>query len=106
MLELSDEQRWRLCEASLEALAAVHNADWRALGLGLLAPPDGADAFDAEVANWRRPPGRTIDHLDYYEAWAGVRLPILMHRAGNLMIDLGCQSPSWPSSPSSNGRNS
>jgi aminoglycoside phosphotransferase (APT) family kinase protein len=200
VLELSDQQRWRLCEASLEALAAVHNADWRALGLGFIAPPDGADAFDAEVANWRefydwargadvnptieagfawldanrpddrrepvlnwgdarignmmfdgdlavnaildwemvslghpdmdlawwlftlrhhtegiglpvpsgfptrdqvvaiyeRAAGRTIDHLDYYEAWAGVRLSILMHRAGNLMIDLGFLPPDAP----------
>jgi len=200
VLELSDEQRLRLCTASLEALAAIHNADWKGLGLGFLAPPDGVDVFDAELTKWRefydwargaeinptieagfdwldahrpddrrepvlnwgdarignmmfgddlavnaildwemvglghpdielawwlfilrhhtegiglpvpsgfptrdqvvaiyeRASGRTVDHLDYYEAWAGVRLAILMHRAGNLMIDLGLLPPDAP----------
>jgi len=48
------------------------------------------------VAIYERAAGRTIDHLDYYEAWAGVRLAILMHRAGNLMIDLGFLPPDAP----------
>lgn len=200
VLELSDEKQLRLCTASLEALAVIHNADWRDLGLGFLAPPDGVDVFDAELAKWRefydwargaevnptieagfvwldanrpddrREPvlnwgdarignmmfgddvevnaildwemvglghpdielawwlfilrhhtegiglpvpsgfptrdevvaiyekasGRTVDHLEYYEAWAGVRLAILMHRAGSLMIDLGLLPPDAP----------
>lgn len=198
--DLNDEQQLRLCTNSLEALAAIHNTNWKDLGLDFLAPPNGADAFDAELTQWRefydwardgevnptieagftwlttnrpddqREPvlnwgdarignmmfgddltvnaildwemvglghpdtelawwlfilrhhtegiglpvpsgfptrdqvvaiyekasGRTIDHLDYYEVWAGVRLAILMHRAGNLMIDLGLLPPEAP----------
>jgi aminoglycoside phosphotransferase (APT) family kinase protein len=197
VLDLSPEQQLRLCTASIEALAAIHDVDWKGLGLEFLAPPDGTDVFDAEVMKWRdlydwargtevnptieagfawlhahrpddrREPvlnwgdarignmmfgddlavnaildwemvclghpdielgwwlftlrhhtegiglpvpagfptreqvvaiyqkasGRTVDHLDYYEVWAGVRLAILMHRAGNLMIDLGLLPP-------------
>lgn len=208
VLELTAEERLRLCENSLEAMAAIHNADWRALGLGFLAPTDGTSVLDAEIATWRefygwarggdtnptveaafdwlrdnrpddpREPvlnwgdarignmifgdgmqanaildwemvglghpdadlawwmfilrhhtegigmpvpsgfpsrddivaiyekvsGRFIDHLDYYEVWAATRLSIIMHRAGNLMIELGLLPPDAPmklSNPSS-----
>lgn len=198
--ELSDSERLRLCTTSLEALAAVHNADWKGLGLGFLAPPEGTDVFDAKLAQWRefydwarngevnptveagfqwldakrpddrREPvlswgdarvgnmlfgddlavnaildwemvgigqpdadlawwlfilrhhtegigvpvpsgfpsreqvveiyekasGRAVEHLDYYEAWSAVRLGILMHRAGNLMIEVGLLPPDAP----------
>lgn len=200
VLDLSDSERLCLCTTSLEALAAVHNADWKGLGLGFLAPPEGTDVFDAELAKWRefydwarrdevnptveagfqwldakrpddrREPvlswgdarvgnilfgddlavnaildwemvglgqpdvevawwlfilrhhtegigvpmpsgfpsreqvvaiyeqasGRTVEHLDYYEVWAAVRLAILMHRAGNLMIEVGLLPPDAP----------
>jgi len=193
VLELSDEERRRLCVSSIEAMAAIHNADWKGLGLGFLAPADGTDAFDADLARWRsvydwaraddvnptveagfswlednrplddREPvlnwgdarignmmfgddlevraildwemvglgqpdvevawwlfllrhhtegigmpypsgfptrdeviaiyekaaGRSVDHVDYYEVWAALRLSVLMHRAGNLMIEVG-----------------
>jgi aminoglycoside phosphotransferase (APT) family kinase protein len=200
VLELSDEEQHRLCANSLESMAAIHNADWKGLGLDFLAPADGSDVFDADIAHWldfydwaragdvnptveagfawlqanrpddRREPvlnwgdarignqmfgddlgvnavldwemvglghpdievawwlfilrhhtegigapvpsgfpsrdevvaiyekaaGRSIDHLDYYEVWAAVRLAIIMHRAGNLMIELGMLPPDAP----------
>jgi aminoglycoside phosphotransferase (APT) family kinase protein len=193
VLDLTDEQRGRLCVNSLQAMASIHNVDWRNLGLDLLAPADGSDPFDAELEKWGRvdewaragdtnpttaagfawlrenrplddrdpvllwgdarignmlfgddlqvnaildwemvglgqpdaevawwlfllrhhtegigmpspggfpsrdevvdiyekAAGRSIDHLDYYEVWAAVRLSVLMHRAGNLMIEIG-----------------
>lgn len=194
--ELTPEQRGAMCRNSLEAIAAIHAADWRALGLESLAPAGGATAasvHDADLAHWQefydwaragdtnptveaglawlsanrpaddRDPvllwgdarignmlfgddlavnavldwemvglgqpeadvawwlfilrhhtegigfgvpegfptreevvatyekaaGRSLEHLDYYEVWAAVRLAIIMHRAGNLMIELG-----------------
>jgi len=51
VLELSDEEQRTLCVNSLEAMAAVHDADWKALGLGFLAPAEG-DVFDADVEKW------------------------------------------------------
>jgi aminoglycoside phosphotransferase (APT) family kinase protein len=200
VLDLSDDEQRRLCTASIEAIADVNNVDWKGVGLGFLAPPEGTDVFDAELGTWRRfydwardgevnptieagfdwldanrpddrrepvltwgdsrignmlfgddlavnaildwemvglghpdmelawwlfilrhhtegigfpvPPGfptrdqvvaiyerasgRTVDHLDYYEVWAAVRLAILMHRAGNLMIELGLLPPDAP----------
>jgi len=200
VLELSDEEQRRLCTSSLEAMASVHNADWKALGLDFLAPADGSDVFDADVVKWRtvydwaregdvnptveagfawlaehrpaddREPvlnwgdarignmmfgddlavnaildwemvglgqpdvevawwlfllrhhtegigmpypsgfpsrdevvaiyekaaGRSVDHVDYYEVWAAVRLAVLMHRAGNLMVEVGLLPPDAP----------
>ena len=193
VLELSDEEQRRMCVNSLEAMAAIHNADWKGLGLGFLAPAEGTDVLDADLAKWRTvydwargddvnptvdagfawlsdnrpvddrepvlnwgdarignmmfgdelevnaildwemvglgqpdvevawwlfllrhhtegigmpyPSGfpsreevvaiyekaasRSVDHLDFYEVWAALRLSILMHRAGNLMIEVG-----------------
>ena len=194
--ELTPEQRGAMCRSSLEAIAAIHAADWRGLGLDALAPAGGATAasvYDADLAHWlgfydwaragdtnptveaglawlsaHRPDddrdpvllwgdarignmlfgddlavnavldwemvglgqpeadvawwlfilrhhtegigfpvpegfptreevvatyekaaGRSLEHLDFYEVWAAVRLAIIMHRAGNLMIELG-----------------
>lgn len=194
--DLSDAERRLLCENSLDALATVHDADWKGLGLGFLAPAGGATADavldadldlwtrvydwaraddvnqtveagfawlrenrpaddrepvlvwgdarignmmfaddltvnaildwemvglgqpDAEVAWWlfllrhhtegigmpypsgfptrdeviaryEQASGRPVPHVDYYEVWAAVRLAVLMHRAGNLMIEIG-----------------
>jgi len=64
-------------------------------GIGLPVP-SGFPTRDQVVAIYEGASGRTIDHLDYYEVWAGVRLAILMHRAGNLMIDLGLLPPDAP----------
>lgn len=204
--DLRPDQRGAMCRNSLESIAAIHGADWRALGLTALAPPEGASAaavYDADLAHWvgfydwaragdpnptveaglawlaaHRPAddrdpvllwgdarignmlfgdaadglpvnavldwemvglgqpeadvawwlfilrhhtegiglpvpegfptreevvatyekaaGRSIEHLDFYEVWAAVRLAIIMHRAGNLMIELGLLPPDAP----------
>ncbi len=198
VLELSDDQRRTLFENSLQVLADVHRADWKALGLDFLDP--GENWFDAELELWTRvfdwareddanptieaglewlvehrpeddrPPilnwgdarpgnmmfdddlavtavldwemvgigqpdvevawwlfmlrhhteglgvpvpsgipsrdeliatyerlsGNAVPHVDYYEVWAAVRLAILMHRAGNLMIEVGLLPPGAP----------
>ena len=200
VLELDDAAQRRLCETSLETLAHIHAADWRALGLESLLPADGGDPFDAELALWRdvdawaragdadatvdagwawleahrpaddrepvlswgdarignmmfapdqsvtavldwemvglgpaeaevawylfllrhhtegigapMPPGfpsreelvaiyeqasgREVRDLGFYEVWAAVRLSIIMHRAGNLMIEVGLLPPDAP----------
>ncbi|HWJ82442.1 MAG TPA: phosphotransferase family protein [Nocardioides sp.] len=196
VLDLSPEEQRRLCVSSLEAMAAVHDADWKGLGLDRLVPAEGPSAsavLDADRAYWKRfydwardgevnptveaglawldahrpeddrdpvllwgdarignmlfgedlgvtaildwemvglgqpeadvawwlfilrhhtegigmpvpagfpgvdevvavyekASGRTLRHLGYYEVWAAVRLAIIMHRAGNLMVQLG-----------------
>lgn len=201
--DLSPEQRATMCRNSLETIAAIHNADWRGLGLDVLAPASGSDAiavYDADLAHWQdfydwaragdtnptveagfawlaehrpaddREPvllwgdarignmlfggdlgvnavldwemvglgqpeadvawwlfilrhhaegigfpvpdgfpsrgeviaiyekaaGRSLEHLDFYEVWAAVRLAVIMHRAGNLMIEIGLLPPDAP----------
>ncbi|KRB80422.1 phosphotransferase [Nocardioides sp. Root190] len=201
--DLSPEQRGEMCRNSLEGIAAIHSADWRALGLASLAPPAGSDAtsvHDADLEHWlgfydwaragdtnatveagfawltkHRPvddrdpvllwgdarignmlfgedlavsaildwemvglgqpeadiawwlfilrhhtegigfpvpegfpsreevvatyekaAGRSLEHLDFHEVWAAVRLSIIMHRAGNLMIEIGLLPPDAP----------
>jgi aminoglycoside phosphotransferase (APT) family kinase protein len=200
VLDLSADERRRLCESSLGVLADIHRADWRALGLDFLLPEDGSDPFDADVELWKRVydwaragdtnatveagfrwladnrpaddrepvlnwgdarvgnmmfapdltvnavldwemvtlgspeaevgwwllmmrhhtegigaplpegcltheeaiatyerlSGRTLENVDYYEVWAAVRLSVLMHRAGNLMIEFGLLPPDAP----------
>lgn len=66
--------------------------------------PSGFPSRDDIVAIYEKVSGRFIDHLDYYEVWAATRLSIIMHRAGNLMIELGLLPPDAPmklSNPSS-----
>lgn len=57
-------------------------------GIGMELPP-GFPTREQAVAIYERVSGREIRHLDYYEVWAAVRLSVLMHRAGNLMIQFG-----------------
>lgn len=200
VLELEPAQQRTLVENSLQVLADIHAADWRALGLEFLLPEDGGDPFDADLDLWKRvfdwardgdenatveagfqwleanrpddervpvlnwgdarignmmfaeglgvnavldwemvtlgqpdaelgwylfllrhhtegigaplPPGfpsreetietyerlsgREVPHVDYYEVFAAVRLSALMHRAGNLMIEVGLLPPDAP----------
>jgi aminoglycoside phosphotransferase (APT) family kinase protein len=197
VLDLDDAGRRTLVERSLQVLADLHAVDWQGLGLGFLAPEDGSDPFDRDLALWRevfdwardgggnptveaglawldehrpdddrapvlnwgdarpgnlmfgedlavnavldwemvtvgqpdaelgwylfmqrhhtegigaplpsgfpdrdetialyeRLSGRAVPHVDYYEVYAAVRLSILMHRAGTLMIEVGLMPP-------------
>ncbi|WP_320671851.1 phosphotransferase family protein [Patulibacter defluvii] len=53
VLDLAPEQRGRLHDNALRALAAIHAVDWRAIGLGDLAPAAGVSALDHDIAQWR-----------------------------------------------------
>ena len=64
-------------------------------GIGAPLPPGFPDR-DAVVARYEELSGHRVRHLDFYEAFAGLRLSILMHRAGNLMIGAGLLPPDAP----------
>ncbi|EHN11033.1 putative phosphotransferase [Patulibacter medicamentivorans] len=52
VLDLAPEQRASLHDNALQALAAIHAVDWRAIGLGDLAPAAGTSALDQDIATW------------------------------------------------------
>ena len=58
--------------------------------------PEGFPSREDVVATYEKAAGRSLEHLDFYEVWAAVRLAIIMHRAGNLMIELGLLPPDAP----------
>lgn len=64
-------------------------------GIGLPVP-EGFPSREEVVATYEKAAGRSLEHLDYYEVWAAVRLAIIMHRAGNLMVELGLLPPDAP----------
>lgn len=73
---------------------------------GIGAPPlSGFPERDGFLGRYRELcPDARIDNLDYYEVLAALRLSILMHRAGNLMIAAGqlpVDSPMCLSNPAS-----
>jgi aminoglycoside phosphotransferase (APT) family kinase protein len=51
--DLTDDERYRMCVSSLEAMASIHDFDWRGAGLGFLAPSEGASLFARDLATWR-----------------------------------------------------
>jgi aminoglycoside phosphotransferase (APT) family kinase protein len=58
--------------------------------VGIGAPvPAGFPSREATIARYEELSGNTVEHLDFYEVFAALRLAIIMHRAGNLMISLG-----------------
>jgi aminoglycoside phosphotransferase (APT) family kinase protein len=64
-------------------------------GIGM-PHPSGFPSREEAVAIYEKAASRAIEHLDYYEVWAAVRLSVLMHRAGNLMIEIGLLPPDAP----------
>jgi aminoglycoside phosphotransferase (APT) family kinase protein len=64
-------------------------------GIGAPLPP-GFPTRDQVVARYEERTGHVVRHLDFYEAFAGLRLSILMHRAGNMMIAAGLLPPDAP----------
>jgi aminoglycoside phosphotransferase (APT) family kinase protein len=64
---------------------------------GIGAPlPAGFPTREQVVARYEQRTGHVVRHLDFYEAFAGLRLSILMHRAGNMMIAAGLLPPDAP----------
>jgi aminoglycoside phosphotransferase (APT) family kinase protein len=64
-------------------------------GIGLPIP-DGLPTGEQLVARWEQVTGRAARHVAYYEAFAALRLSILMVRAGSLMIAAGALPPDNP----------
>lgn len=58
--------------------------------------PDGLPTGEQLVAAWESATGRTARHVAYYEAFAALRLSILMVRAGNFLISAGAFPPDHP----------
>jgi aminoglycoside phosphotransferase (APT) family kinase protein len=64
---------------------------------GIGAPlPSGFPSRDEVIARYEELTGHTVRNIDFYEVWAAVRLSILMHRAGNMMIGAGLLPPDAP----------
>jgi aminoglycoside phosphotransferase (APT) family kinase protein len=57
---------------------------------GIGAPlPEGFPTREETIANYETLTGYTAKDIDYYEVFSALRLSILMHRAGNMMIAAG-----------------
>jgi len=54
VLDLTAEQRRQMWHNGIDALAAVHGVDWRALGLDFLDTPENRSGLDADLAWCRR----------------------------------------------------
>lgn len=57
-------------------------------GIGAPLPP-GFPTREEAIATYERFSGQPARDVDFYEVWAALRLSTLMHRAGNLMIEIG-----------------
>ena len=69
-----------------------------------LAIPEGLPTREQLISRYEQLTGRTVAHVDYYEAFAALRLSILFCRAGQLMVDGGAlppDSPMWCNNPAS-----
>jgi aminoglycoside phosphotransferase (APT) family kinase protein len=64
-------------------------------GIGAAKPPGFRDLADT-VTRYEELSGHRVAHLRFYEVFAGLRLSIIMHRAGNLMIGAGLLPPEAP----------
>lgn len=64
-------------------------------GIGVPAPAGFPDRAGA-IARYEELTGHEVRHVDFYEVFAGMRLAILMHRAGRLMIGAGLLPPDAP----------
>lgn len=64
-------------------------------GIGLPLP-EGFPERDAIIARYTELTGHQVKHADFYETFAALKLSILMHRAGNLMIAIGLLPPDAP----------
>lgn len=61
---------------------------------GVGAPmPEGFPSFEEIVARYEELSGHTVRDIDFYEVLAALRLSILMHRAGHVMVAAGLAPP-------------
>ncbi len=67
----------------------------RTEGIGLPLP-EGFPDRDAIIARYTELTGHEVQHADFYEAFGALKLSILMHRAGNMMIAGGMLPPDAP----------
>jgi aminoglycoside phosphotransferase (APT) family kinase protein len=58
--------------------------------------PRGFPDVTATIARYEELSGHRVAHLRFHEVFAGLRLSIIMHRAGNLMIGAGLLPPDAP----------
>ena len=64
---------------------------------GIGAPiPEGLQSRGELIARYEEITGRAVKHIDFYEAFAALRLSVLMVRAGRLMIAAGALPPDNP----------
>jgi aminoglycoside phosphotransferase (APT) family kinase protein len=64
-------------------------------GIGVPVP-EGLPARAEIVARYEQLTGRRIRNIDYYEAFAALRLSIVMLRVGKLLIDSAALPPDSP----------
>jgi aminoglycoside phosphotransferase (APT) family kinase protein len=64
-------------------------------GIGAPLPP-GFPTRERFIARYEELSGHSVRDIDFYETFAALRLSILMHRAGNLMIGAGLLPPDAP----------
>lgn len=64
-------------------------------GIGLPLP-EGFPSHQEIVDRYTELTGRQVKHAEFYETFAALRLSILMHRAGNMMIAGGMLPPDAP----------
>jgi aminoglycoside phosphotransferase (APT) family kinase protein len=64
---------------------------------GIGAPlPSGFPNREATIARYEELTGHPVQYAEFYEAFAALRLSVLMHRAGRLMIGAGLLPPDAP----------
>lgn len=54
VLDLQPEQRRQMWQNGIDTLAAIHDVDWRAVGLDILDTPENHSGLDAGLAHWRK----------------------------------------------------
>ncbi|BBZ77045.1 putative phosphotransferase [Mycolicibacterium anyangense] len=64
-------------------------------GIGM-PMPTGLPSRQETVARYQQLTGHTVENLDYYEVFAGLRLSVIMVRAAHMMIDAGFLPPDAP----------
>lgn len=61
-------------------------------GMGL-PPLEGFPDRSAAIARYEELAGRSVEHLEWFEAWGALRGTILLQRVGNVMISQGLLPP-------------